>query len=255
MQKALKISWALGALMTVIPLEAHALPRTVQSQLDDLLSFCRSAGGKPTVGQAAVTKAALTDDSFSDYIIWSGEIECRGALTAFGGSAGQTLILVPSQGNGVRQVPAQSWRLTGDGPMTVEVTGGFDCAAGHRDRCTQRLRWDGKAFASVKAATDSVATTGSSPRSIVGDWAETPEGCSSPMAGLVRIGSKSLTTDELSCSFRDVSRSGSTVTWSGSCSEGGRSKPARVTATESAGRLTIRFAGGESWNPLMRCRK
>jgi hypothetical protein len=90
-------------------------------------------------------------------------------------------------------------------------------------------------------------------RSIVGDWAETRDGCASPMAGLVRIGPKSLTTDEMSCTFRYVSRAGSIVTWTGSCNEGGWARPMTVTAAESGGRLTIRFASGNAWAPLMRC--
>jgi hypothetical protein len=233
---------------------AQSWPQPVRVELERLLSECRSAGGQPRVKPGAVSKAALTDSSFADHIVWSGEIDCRGALTAFGGAAGQALVLVPADGRGVRQIPAHSWKLIGDGPMIVEITGGMDCAMGHHDRCTGRLAWTGAAFspATDNARVQSVNET-SGQKSIVGDWAENRDGCASPMAGLVRIGPKSLTTDELSCTFSSVSRSGSTVTWTGSCREGGRSKPVTINATENSGRVTVRFLNGSSWAPLMRC--
>jgi hypothetical protein len=74
------------------------LPKSVRAELDRLLANCRSVGGNPKVKSGAVTKAALIDDRFVDHVIWSGEIECHGALTAFGGAAGQALILVPASG-------------------------------------------------------------------------------------------------------------------------------------------------------------
>jgi hypothetical protein len=233
---------------------AQADPPFVQRELNRLLDDCRSVGGRPNVKSGAVTRASLRDGEFSDHIIWSGAIDCAGALLAFGGAAGQALVLIPGDGRGIRQVPAHSWRLVGDGPMMVEVVGGMECTAGQQDRCTQRLSWNGMAFAGAATETAVIpSNAGGQFRSIVGDWAETRYGCASPMAGLVRIGSKSLGTDEMSCTFRDVSRSGPSVTWTGSCNEGGRATPTTVTATESGGRLMIRFANGNAWAPLVRC--
>jgi hypothetical protein len=63
-----------------------------------------------------------------------------------------------------------------------------------------------------QARLDTPIATGTNPRSIVGDWAETREGCASPMAGLTRIGAMSLANNEFSCRFSSVTRSGATVT-------------------------------------------
>jgi hypothetical protein len=254
MTPALRLLPSIIAAFVAVPACAQSNPAVVQRELDRLLDDCRSSGGRPAVKAGAVTRASLRDGEFSDHIIWSGQIDCIGAPTAFGGAAGQALLLIPGDGRGVRQVPAHSWKLVGDGKMAIEIVGGLDCAAGHQDRCTQRLAWNGQAFATAPGDPAVLrANAGGQPRSIVGDWAETREGCASPMAGLVRVGPKSLTTDEMSCSFRDVSRSGPTVTFTGSCNEGGRSRATTVTATESGGRLTVRFANGNQWAPLMRC--
>jgi hypothetical protein len=252
--KRSRLLLAMIASALTAPALAQSHPPVVQRELTRLLEDCRTSGGRSTLQPGAVTRASLRDSEFTDFIIWSGQIDCVGAVTAFGGAAGQALVLIPGDGRGVRQVPAHSWRLIGEGPSAVEVIGGIDCAAGRQERCTQRLAWNGSAFAAMGVAPRiEQANAPQGGRSIVGDWAETRNGCASPMAGLVRIGSKSLTTDEMSCTFRDVSRSGSTVTWTGSCNESGRARPMTVTATESGGRLTIGFAGGSAWAPLMRC--
>ena len=232
---------------------ASTFPAPVRAQLADLVEQCTSAGGRAEVGQNAVTRASLTTANFDDHIIDSAQIHCAGAMTAFGGTAGQQLVLVPSIGK-PRTVYAHTWRVFGDGKMDIEIVGGIACAQGRQDQCEKRLTWNGTEFAPVNGGARIEQVNASAEgRSIVGDWAESRDGCASPMAGLVRVGSKSLTTDEMSCTFRDVARSGATVTWTGSCDEGRGAKPAKVTATESAGRLTIRFANGNAWSPLMRC--
>jgi hypothetical protein len=240
---------------TVIPALAFAQPHppVVQRELNRLLDDCRTAGGRPDVKAGAVTRASLRDGSFSDFVIWSGEIDCYGAMMAFGGAAGQALVLIPGDGRGIRQVPAHSWKLVGDGPIAVEIIGGIDCAAGRQDRCTQRLAWAGTAFAATASDPAVIrVNAGGQPRSIVGDWAETRDGCASPMAGLTRIGSMSLSNDEFVCRFSSVARSGSTVTWKGTCDEGSGTRPATVSATESNGRLTVR-ANGTAWPSMTRC--
>jgi hypothetical protein len=258
MQLTLTLTSAVVATCTLLgaqAVQAQSHPPAVQRELNRLLTDCRSSGGAPTVNPGAVTRASLRDGEYSDYIVWSGEIDCAGAMTAFGGAAGQALVLIPGHGRGIRQVPAHSWKLIGDGPSAVEIIGGFDCAMGQYDRCTGRLKWNGRAFANLRSSDQQAApvTTGASPRSIVGDWAENREGCASPMAGMVRIGAKSITSDEMSCTFSSVTRSGSTIQWAGTCNEGQGNRPARVTATETSGRLTISFGPGKSWQPLIRC--
>jgi hypothetical protein len=231
-----------------------SLPKPVRGELDRLLADCRIVGGNPKVNTGAVSKAALIDDRFADHIIWTGEIECHGALTAFGGIAGQALVLVPSSGRGIRQVYAHTWKLVGDGPMTVEIVGGMDCAMGHGNRCVSRLSWTGSAFAPVSESPRIQLVNQETRRgSIVGDWAENRDACASAVAGRIRIGPKSLASDEISCTFASVARAGSTVTWRGSCNEGRGPSPATVLATESGGRLTIKFPSGNAWGPLMRC--
>jgi hypothetical protein len=237
---------------------AQPHPTVVQRELHRLIEDCRTAGGRPDVKAAAVTRASLRDGSFSDFVIWSGEIDCHGAPMAFGGAAGQALALVPGDGRGVRQVPAHSWRLVGDGPMVVEIVGGLDCAAGHQNRCTQRLAWTGAAFEPTSGNAIVLPVNAyRQPRSIVGDWSESVEGCASPTAGLVRIGAMSLSNDEFVCRFGSVARSGATVTWTGICEEGlgtqaGRKRKATVTATEANGRLMVRV-NGNAWTPMIRC--
>jgi hypothetical protein len=254
LKQATFIASILGACSSVQDAAAQGhLPKPVRAELDRLLSDCRKAGGQPTVNPGAITKAALTDDNFADHIIWTAKIDCDGAFSIFGGAAGQTLVLIPAYGRGVRHIPTHTWRLVGEGPMTVEFNGGFDCATGHQDRCDGRLKWDGSAFVGVNDVRIQRVNQTTRGQSIVGDWAETHDGCASPMAGLVRIGPKSLTTDEMSCSFTEVSRTGPIVTWKGSCNEGGQKKSMSVTATENGGRLTIRFKNGKAWAPLMSC--
>jgi hypothetical protein len=247
--------------MTLMAQAAHAQthPPVVQRELNRLLKDCRSSGGRPTVKAGAVTAASLRDGNYSDFIIWSGEIDCAGALTAFGGAAGQALVLIPGDGRGIRQVPAHSWKLVGSGQMSVEIIGGINCAKGHHDHCRNTLQWNGRALATAgsQAQTDAPISTGTNPRSIVGDWAETREGCASPMAGRTRIGAMSLANDEFSCRFTSITRAGATVTWNGTCEDGtgprsGKQQKSTVTATESSARLTIRI-NGNAWAPMIRC--
>jgi hypothetical protein len=87
---------------------AQSHPPVVQRELNRLFDQCRTSGGHPTLQPGAVTRASLRDGAFNDFIIWSGQIDCAGALTAFGGAAGQALVLIPGDGRGVRQVAAHS---------------------------------------------------------------------------------------------------------------------------------------------------
>ncbi len=227
-------------------------PAPVRQEVAKLIESCRSAGGTPRSIEAGVSRSPLTSDEPNDYVIDTSRMDCAGAMTVWGGTAGQTLILVPANGRGIRQLPAHSWRIGEGSPPVITVVGGFDCAMGRHDRCDAQLRWDGRSF--VRINTSGPATTGSTNRSIVGDWAETRDGCSSPMAGRTSIRAMSISNDEFVCRFDSVSRSGATVTWTGSCDDGqGPSKrKSTVTATETAGKLTVRV-NGNAWAPMLRC--
>lgn len=85
-------------------------------------------------------------------------------------------------------------------------------------------------------------------QTIVGKWGD-GESCA---FGPLRVGPKSLSSPEISCRFDTVSRSGSVVTWTGSCDRawGSRIPRARVTAKSSndgmLDRLEISVNGGVS---------
>lgn len=86
-------------------------------------------------------------------------------------------------------------------------------------------------------------------QSVVGKWGSDGEACA---FGPLHVGSKSLSSPEFSCRFDAVSRSGVTVTWTGSCDRawGSRVPHARVTAKSSndgmLDRLEISVNGGVS---------
>lgn len=89
---------------------------------------------------------------------------------------------------------------------------------------------------------------------IVGEWyAEEigPQDCGGPHA--VHIGPMHYVEEALACEFKDVARDGWEVTWSGSCNDGAGSLPMRVVATETDGRLTLRFNEEPGWTALRRC--
>ena len=72
---------------------------------------------------------------------------------------------------------------------------------------------------------------------------------------MVVIAPKGMGSDEWSCDFRTVSRSGNRVTWTGRCeSANGDLLARRVDATERQGRLTIAFDGAAN-GPFVRCGK
>lgn len=105
----------------------------------------------------------------------------------------------------------------------------------------------------VIAAVLLAATPALSTETIVGTWAPDPTRCT-PVAGLVSIGPKSLTTDELSCRFTDVSRDADVVTWHGTCSDGTTRTPSTVVAALH-GDLTT-SVNRVGWSPnLRRCRR
>jgi hypothetical protein len=87
-------------------------------------------------------------------------------------------------------------------------------------------------------------------RSIVGNWRFAQESCALP----IRIGPKSLTSEDVSCRFTSVVRNGRTVTWTGVCEDAEGSANETVVATERNGRLTIRYLkGGNVLADLVRC--
>ncbi len=90
------------------------------------------------------------------------------------------------------------------------------------------------------------------PASIVGKWRFAQETCDQA----IRIGPLSLDSEDVACRFTSVTRKGRQVTWKGNCddAEGGSSET--VIATESDGRLTIRYVNGGNVLPgLVRCPK
>ena len=242
-----------NAVVTTAVAQPAAYPGAVEAQLRQLASWCAEGGGKARLLDGAVTRASLTDDTMSDHIIWADRIACDAPLFAVGGVVGKVLILVPASGKAIKSAVTTSWRLIGDGPSTVELTGGFECNEGKADSCVHLVRWNETEFANISASVHLANATQARPASIVGDWSESPAACSSPTDGMVRIGPMSLTTDEMSCTFRSVTRSGATVSWFGACNEGGKTKAANVSATERGGRLTITFDGGSPWASLTRC--
>ena len=96
------------------------------------------------------------------------------------------------------------------------------------------------------------ATPALAAQSIVGTWAPDPGRCT-PVDGTVSIGAKSLTADEMSCTFDTVARSGDVVTWTGRCSDGMTRTPATVTAVLRDRRLTV-TVNGQAWESVRRCR-
>jgi hypothetical protein len=235
------------------PALAQPYPPHVQREVDKIVATCRQSGGTPRSVAKGVMRSALTHQGARDWVIYTGAMDCAGAMTVWGGTAGQTLILLSADGRGVRHLYAHNWRVDDGSPPVITIDGGIACAQGRHDLCTARLSWNGSSFEPVSGGARFAQASQTSGRSIVGDWAETPDGCRSPTAGLIRVGPKSLASDELSCRFRDVSRSGSTVRWTGTCDEGQGDYPVTVTATETNGRLMVRFGDGHSWRPLGRC--
>lgn len=77
-------------------------------------------------------------------------------------------------------------------------------------------------------------------RTIVGEWAPDPKNCL-PFAGAMQISAMSMVTDEMSCNFKSVARSGDQVTWRGGCSFGSKSVPSMVIATLMGDTLAVRI--------------
>ena len=91
------------------------------------------------------------------------------------------------------------------------------------------------------------------PRSIVGVWALSGQGCARG-EGSLKIGALSLESEDVTCRFKSVSRKGNVVTWMGPCDDAEGSRMQSVTATERNGRFTIRYApGGNVIEDLRRC--
>jgi hypothetical protein len=89
-------------------------------------------------------------------------------------------------------------------------------------------------------------------RSIVGDWAPDPRQCR-PNDGAVRIAPLGLAGDELSCTFKSVSRDGDVVTWRGICSGPEDSSAATVVAALRGEVLSVRI-NGNGIGSYRRCR-
>lgn len=92
------------------------------------------------------------------------------------------------------------------------------------------------------------------PKTIVGKWKMLGQQCT-VTAGAIEIGPKSLGSDEYVCRFKNVSRSGYTVTWNGTCQDPySGSQRTRVVATEKSGRLYLSYNGRRDANgPYERC--
>lgn len=105
--------------------------------------------------------------------------------------------------------------------------------------------------APIAAMVLSLCANAEAAETIVGTWAPNPAQCT-PVGGLISIGALSLTADELSCRFTNVSRVADVVTWHGRCSDGEASRPATVVAALSQGRLSVMLHS--TWSgPYRRC--
>lgn len=96
-------------------------------------------------------------------------------------------------------------------------------------------------------------------QTIVGTWAASPETCRGAGGDRVRIGPRSIASDELNCQFAGVSRRGDAVIWRGHCfsGEGSRRPPSpandgEMTATLQGAELYLTGLGFEV-GPLRRC--
>ncbi len=85
-------------------------------------------------------------------------------------------------------------------------------------------------------------------RTIVGEWAPDPANCL-PFAGAMKISAMSMVADDMSCSFKSVTREGDQVTWRGGCSYGNKAVPSVVVATLRGETLAVRINGkpGETY--------
>lgn len=90
------------------------------------------------------------------------------------------------------------------------------------------------------------------PASIVGKWRFPEESCEQA----ILIGPLSLDSEDVACRFTSVKREGATVTWQGNCDDAEGGSAEIVTATETDGKLTIRYLkGGNTLDNLLRCPK
>ena len=102
----------------------------------------------------------------------------------------------------------------------------------------------------ILAITLAASPLSAKPRSIVGDWVLPDQTCDTA----IHIGPLSLKSDDVDCRFRTVKRRGGKVTWKGVCDDAEGTAQETVIATESDGRLTIRFVrGGNVLEDLQRC--
>lgn len=92
------------------------------------------------------------------------------------------------------------------------------------------------------------------PRSIVGTWTSAGSACTRA-AGALTIGPLSLDGEDVACRFSSVKREGNRVTWQGRCDDAEGGGRQIVIATETNGKLTIRYVpGGNVIDNLVRCR-
>lgn len=89
-------------------------------------------------------------------------------------------------------------------------------------------------------------------RTIVGDWAPDPRMCR-PMDGALKIVPLGMASDEFSCNFKNVVRSGDVVTWRGSCGFTDGTKTATVVAALRGEALSVRINGNDIGS-YRRCR-
>ena len=95
------------------------------------------------------------------------------------------------------------------------------------------------------------ASEANAARTIVGTWDFEGQNCLAP----IRIGPKSLVSDDVNCTFATVSRKGDVVTWKGVCdSAEGSSAQTVIASLSQSGSLTIRYVpGGNVLENLWRC--
>ena len=75
--------------------------------------------------------------------------------------------------------------------------------------------------------------------SLVGEWAPSAEECGTPSA--IKLGARSLASDETMCDFPSVSRDGDVVTFVGKCDSGQGPAAETLVARLKEGRLSLEF--------------
>ncbi len=246
---------------------SEPLPPAAQAVIREAKKLCDGAG----VFRRTTTPIQRVDvfgRGKLDWVLSDENWECEGAYTIYGGTAGPTRTII-SDVRGKAEVVFQTYSHALGFPSAGKIVvhyHGSACGRIGAEACVKQQRWDGRGFVldrvlvgdgpqrpAAPVTTANISRTGSPSRSIVGTWAESAEACRSPDFGAVKIGPKSLSSDELSCKFQSVERNGSIVTWTGVCDEGRGDKPMRVSAADTPRGLVVSFKPGGTWAPLKKC--